>query len=294
MGRIMGPVRVRPTIVFGVFTIVFTLQQNASAQATREQDQRQADEVNRRTMFKDYIDDVKEILLDEEFEYNIVRSLLHIRVQTLTVLPNLDPRRKLSVILFLYENRLLQSNGQLRLDLRGADLNGMRFYKSSAQSCQLNYLDLPGVYAENIVFDGCLLFGAVFDDASMPGAHFHSCHLMGSTFHRSNLSQAKFNANHLYESSFASAQLTRSTIEGGIFQSVDLSNADLHQSSVSHQLLFPPIIGGLGPNIFLNTRCPDGEYSQLDTNDLIVDGQAQPKFVPSRVLPWPYFFPHST
>ncbi|CAF4197515.1 unnamed protein product, partial [Adineta steineri] len=36
-----------PTVAFGVFTIVFTLQQDASAKATREQDQQQADETNR-------------------------------------------------------------------------------------------------------------------------------------------------------------------------------------------------------------------------------------------------------
>ena len=264
-----------PTIAFGVFTIVFTLQQDASARATREQDQRQADEINRRTMFKDYIDDVKEILLDDDFEYKMERSLLHIRVQTLTVLESLDPGRKQSVIRFLYENRLLRSNESMRLDLRGANLNGIRFSKSSTTSCHLMHLYLPGVYAENIVFDGCFLYSAVFDDASMTGAHFHACNLMSATFLSTNLSQAQFDGNQLYESNFLGAQLTQSTITGGIFQSIDLTNADLYQSSVSHQLLFPPVVGGLGPNTFVNTRHPDGSYIHIDTKNLIVDGQAQ-------------------
>ncbi len=98
-----------PTVVFGVFTIVFNLQQDALAKATREQDQQQADEINRRTIFKEYIDDITALLLDRDYDANINKTFLHIRVQTLTALQYLDVQRKRDIIVFLYENRLLQS-----------------------------------------------------------------------------------------------------------------------------------------------------------------------------------------
>jgi hypothetical protein len=82
-----------PTIVFGVFTVVFTLQQDSSARATREQNQQQEDETIRRTVFKEYIGDMKDLLLNRANNQTINKTLRHIRVQTLTVLQDLDVRR---------------------------------------------------------------------------------------------------------------------------------------------------------------------------------------------------------
>ena len=273
-----------PTIVFGVFTVIFTIQQDASARAMRQQDQRQADEINRRTMFKDYIDDIRTLLLDEDFEDKVEKSLLHIRVQTLTVLKNLDASRKHDVILFLYENRLLLHGTPPTVDLRGANLNGMKFVKSSTEACRLHRLYLPGVYAENIVFDDCIIDAGVFDDASMVGTKFHSCNLMGSSFRNANLSGAELHGNHLYMTNFSGANLARSSIRGGLLLSADLSDVDLYQSDISHEILYPLVVGGLGTNIFLNTRHPNGSFININTSDLIIDGQAQSKVCISESL----------
>jgi hypothetical protein len=43
-----------PSIVFEIFTIIFTLQQNNFARMNREQDQRQADEENNRIIFQHF------------------------------------------------------------------------------------------------------------------------------------------------------------------------------------------------------------------------------------------------
>ena len=264
-----------PTIAFGVFTIVFTLQQDASARATREQDQRQVDEQNRRLTYKDYIDDVKEILLNGGFENNTERSLSQIRAQTLTALENLDPKRKRDVIRFLFQNRLLQQNRPFRVLLTGADLTGVKFTRSELQFCHFDHLYLSGIYAKSIVFEGCSLRSAVFQGASMPGAQFHSCTLVESVFRNTNLSGAKMHDNHMFKADFAAANLVQSSIKGVSFQGVDFTNADLFQSDVSDRLLYPVDHNILVPNTFLNTRFSDGSFSDIDTNDLIVGGQAQ-------------------
>jgi uncharacterized protein YjbI with pentapeptide repeats len=264
-----------PTIVFGVFTIVFSLQQDASAKATREQDQRQADEVNRRIIFKEYIDDMKEVLLDRDFRQNINTSVLHIRTQTLTVLRNLDTARKHDIILFLYENHLLRHDQTPTINLRGADLTGMKFIKSSTEACNFPFLYLPGVYAQNIIFNGCTLPAAVFNDASMTGTRFSSCNLFGSNFTNANLTKAQFRDNYLYGANFTGASLIQSSILGGIFQNVDLINVDLYQSDISNDLLYQTINVGISPSIVLNTRYPNGSFSYINSNDLILHDRAQ-------------------
>ncbi|CAF1928357.1 unnamed protein product [Rotaria magnacalcarata] len=98
-----------PTIAFGTFTVSFTLQQDVSTSTrpNREQGERKADETNRCAIFKEYIDDMKGLLLDESCEQNINKSLLQIQIQTVTLLKHLDTARKLDII-GSCQQRLLQ------------------------------------------------------------------------------------------------------------------------------------------------------------------------------------------
>ncbi|CAF1928355.1 unnamed protein product [Rotaria magnacalcarata] len=64
-------------------------------------------------------------------------------------------------------------------------------------------------------------------------------------------------------------------LKSGIFKNVNLANADLYQSDIIIQLLHPMAYDGIAPNIFLNTQHPNGTFIDMNTNDLIVDGQAQ-------------------
>ena len=258
-----------PTIVFGVFTIIFTLQQDSSAKATREQDQRQEDETNRRTIFKEYIDDMTNLLLNRADNLTINKTLRHIRVQTLTVLQNLDANRRRDVIVFLYENQLLRSDVLPHVDLHGANLNGLRFWSSSSVACLLPYLYLPGTYAEKIIFDHCSLMGAVFDNASMSSAKFIGCPLRNARFVNTDLTEAQFQGNYVYLADFSGSYLTQSSITGGTFREVDLTNADLYQSDISNELLHPFAFSILRAHTFLNTRYPNGSFSYMNRQNFI-------------------------
>ena len=118
-----------PTIAFGVFTIIFTMQQNRAANENRKQDQQQADEQSIRVTFENYINDISKLLLDLNFNRSNTEHLLHIRVKTMTVLRYVDANRKRDIVLFLYESRLLRSDmpASERLNLIGADLGELQF-----------------------------------------------------------------------------------------------------------------------------------------------------------------------
>ena len=263
-----------PPIIFGIFPIVFTMQQDASARAMREQDQRQADEINRRILFKEYIDDIKEILLNRNIDENLEKSLLYIRIQTLTVLRQLDPSRKRDLILFLYESRLLRHDQYPRIDLSGADLNGLALTKSFAHACHLPSLYLPGIYAENLILEGCYLESAIFDNASMGAARFDSCNLAYVKLSNTNLTRAQLWNNNMYSANLTGASLVQSSIRYGVFQSIDLTNADLYNSDIADSLINPLEYGGITANIVVNTRYPNGSFSIINEQDLIIDGQA--------------------
>ena len=263
-----------PTIVFGFFTLIFTIQQDSAARATREQDQRNSDELTRRTIFKEYIDDMKGLLLHENFQQRLNQSLLQIRVQTLTVLKVLDSNRKRDIVRFLYENRLIRYDLAPTIDLRGADLNGMKFIKSATESCDFAFLFLPGIYGEKMFFDGCSLLGAIFTGASMAGAQFHSSNMISVSLSMANLTHSVFEGCHLYRSNFSSALLSHSSIINGFFQKVDLTNADLYESNIAERLLFPPETNRLAINRILNTRFPNGSFSEIDKRNVIQNDQA--------------------
>jgi uncharacterized protein YjbI with pentapeptide repeats len=156
-----------PSIIFGTLTIVFSLQQNNFTKIIRAQDQNQADELNIRTIFQTYINDMTKILFRKSSNQTSNEDLLHIRVKTLTALNYLDSNRRRDIILFLYESQLLRSDIN-RLDLTGANLNDVQFLGSSNSPILLDYLYLPGIKATNLVFKWCQLNNAIFDYSFLP------------------------------------------------------------------------------------------------------------------------------
>ena len=218
---------------------------------------------------------MKELFLDKSFEQNTNKSVLQIEIQTITVLRHLDTARKKDVIDFLYQNGLIRHDRPFNIKLHEADLSGIQFRKSSRGFCSFQNISLKGIYAENMVFEDCVLFGAVFDSAHIYGATFKSCSLAYSQFSGTNLTQVNFHNNHLYKVNFKGAHLLKSSVTNGVFQDVDLTNADLFQSDIGEELLDSMNHGGLKPNIFLNTRYPNGSFSVVNTQNLVSNGQAQ-------------------
>ena len=240
------------------------MQQDKAAKATRVQDQRQADEINRQTMFKDYVEDVKQLLLHENFQQNKEKSLVHIRAQTLTVLQHLDVQRKRDVILYLYENRLIHTEEMSSTILKGANLTGVQFSKSAMGACSLQYLALSDIIGDKMTFDGCLLGSALFEDASLVGARFHACNMFQTQFLNANLTGATFHGNRLQNVLFSRSNLVLSSIQGGIFRNNTLQNVDLYQSDISDRLLNFSSIGPGSRNVVHNSRYPNGSFTSIN------------------------------
>jgi uncharacterized protein YjbI with pentapeptide repeats len=257
-------------LILGVFSVVYTIQQDSLARAYREQDQQETDKLRKQTIYDSYINDIsKNLLLG--FNTNEEKTKLHIRVKTLNALRHLDPSQKKEIILFLYENHLIRSDQpELAINLTEADLTNVHFVRL----CNLNYLYLPGVLADKIVFDRCKLKGAIFNGASMTEAKFIDSYAAGSEFFETNLTNAVFIQTNNLRINFSSAILIRSSFAGGPSpQKVNFANADLFESDLTEeQLSFRHF---LEVNTFINTRFPNGSFSDIDSSQLIMDGGAE-------------------
>ncbi|CAF1310720.1 unnamed protein product [Adineta ricciae] len=268
-----------PSVVFGVFTIVFTVQQHITGIENRKQDQKQADEQNIRSTFENYIDDISNLLLDEKFNRSNSEHLLHIRVKTLTTLRHVDINRKRDIILFLYESRLLRNDVPCneRLSLQDADLDKLTFQGSSSNPIQLDNLYLPGVYLSNAVFHWCILDYAVFDNSSMANVRFINSSISHVTFRRIYAPDAIMGDLVFHENDFTGSMLVRTSFVGGTDwkEEVDLTNTDLLDSRGNHGQLINWNSVPENVLILVNARLPNGSFHQINSTELISDGGAE-------------------
>ncbi|CAF3981239.1 unnamed protein product [Rotaria magnacalcarata] len=268
-----------PTLVFGVFTTVFALQQNQAARENRKQDQLQAEEKNIRSSFENFIDDISALLLDRKFNRSNPEHLLHIRIKAMIVLGNVDANRKVAIIWFLYESHLLRADRPVneRLHLNGTDLSNLQFIGRPTSLHSLFYLYLPGVYASNITFQWCNLVGAVFNDAVMPNAKILHSLIYNTSFHQIYAPGLILGDLVLYGNNFHGAILHRAEFASGIdiFGEVDLTNSDLLHSFRAQQLVSDANIFAYRSVNYRNARLSDGSFGPIDESNLVINGGAE-------------------
>jgi hypothetical protein len=126
-----------------------------------------------------------------------------IRPMTLTVLRQIDPPRKVLLIKYLYESKMLRTDfGDLRVDLTDADLNGIQL-----NQIQMRNLSLSGSSMINASFISTDLIRA-----DLTNSLFINTDLSEVNFYRTCLIHSQFNNSMLLYSDMALADLTRSII----------------------------------------------------------------------------------
>ncbi|CAF4020713.1 unnamed protein product, partial [Rotaria sordida] len=145
-------------INIGIFTLVTTLQNRHIASEEREQDQNQAQDQQRETVFVNYINDIARYRDKNSGSLNNnSNKLLYTRTKTLTALRKLDIVRKKHILLFLKESSLLSNDTQSLWF--GADFNRIkidgndcRFSNATFWGVQFQYASLTNCQFENVIF----------------------------------------------------------------------------------------------------------------------------------------------
>ena len=213
-----------------------------------------------------YIDRMSELLLKDKlskFSTDEVRNVAKSR--TLSVLRELDPKRKGSVLLFLKDSGLIEREAVIDLcgadlrgaimsfanlsktnlsgaDLRGADLRGTDLNKSFLGETNLSNADLSGailiaadLFEANL--SGANLNQTRMNKANLNGADLRNCRLNEADLREADLSSVNLNVGDLVGANLRGAKLGGAKLLGADLREADLSQADLSGTQITEDEL---------------------------------------------------------
>jgi hypothetical protein len=187
------------TSILGIFTIIYTIQQNVIADGYVKHNLIAAQILHEQSIYDGYINDVSKGLLGLD---QMIRSKnknweqlkQQIRVKTLNALPQVNLNQRKKILFFLYDNELIRSYPFSDLiSLSGADFSNLLFADAL---CYLVNLSLKNVFADHIQFHGCNLEYADFSGSRMVGAKFINTRMGSAKFIEANLTDAVFHQSN--------------------------------------------------------------------------------------------------
>jgi uncharacterized protein YjbI with pentapeptide repeats len=208
----------------------------------------------RSALLQTYIDKMSELLLGEKLRESEGSDELHkiARVRTLTVLAQLDGKRKGSVLQFLYEAGLINNDNKVidltGADLTGADLSNARLVKvdlsgTNLSSANLNYANLREASLQGANLREAFLHKAILEEANLnkadltwaisDEAYFGRADLRGADLHGAHLSNA-----YLTDADLSSASLDRADLRSSFLNQANLTKVSLKDADLSGARLF--------------------------------------------------------
>jgi len=217
-------------IVLAAAGFWFTAQQNENQRAIEDQraeaEQKLAEQRAQDEALQAYLDQMSHLMLEKNLpdseEGSPVRVLAQAR--TLTVLERLDSHRKLTVIRFLYQSKLIVNERPV-LSLHAADLTG------------INFNNVPGIMANlpNGNFDGAYLTESQLKESILTHAYMRDTNLVGAQlqatdFEHADLSQAQLGSTTGFRSQLEPLQNVKAAdLSGANLTHATLTNAFLHK-----------------------------------------------------------------
>src|SRR5215204_2909616 len=175
------------------------------AQRDAEQKQEIEDQQRQETLIQTYFDDVGELLLNKEQPLREAQPTDDVSIlagaKTLSVLEELDPRRKKSVMHFLLDARLIQKDAPIiklaRADLSDIDLSGANLSGANLSGAKLDTAYLSGANLSKVRLNGASLLIVSLRDTDLSGADLSGANLSGALLTSATLSDTKLNAADL-------------------------------------------------------------------------------------------------
>ena len=115
------------TLILGVFSVVYTIQQDHLARIYREQDQYDNTQIRQQMIYDSYMDQMSQLFLSKT-NLTSVDTKLHLRIKTLNTLRYVSLHQQYEIILFLYQITVLRADHMdLLIDLSEAQLDSVSF-----------------------------------------------------------------------------------------------------------------------------------------------------------------------
>jgi uncharacterized protein YjbI with pentapeptide repeats len=222
--------------VLAIGAVLLNLANSRTEQKIAEKrylnDQNIAQDNQREMLLQSYLDRMTELLLKENLRKSLadeeVRKIA--RVRTLTVMRQLDTRRKNYVLSFLRDASLVANEkNESIVDLSSADWSG-----ENLEGVDLSNLDLTGSNFSKANLVRADLRKSKLENANLKGANLESANLWGISFRHVRIENTSFISAILYDADFSKKMI---------------SNCDFSQAHLCH---WGPGSAKFGQNHFKN------------------------------------------
>lgn len=233
-------------LVIAVGGATLTISENRTAQRLQDQRDKAARELEEQraldVRLQEYLTAMTELLLEKNLRKSKpedeVRSVA--RARTLTVLGRLDGTRKVAVVKFLHEAKLLGETNTIALggaDLRGVNLNwdalpGANLAGANLAGANLATANLAGTNLEGANLDRANLEGANLEGASLREAILRDANMQGAFLKQANLRRAFLEGANLQGAYLYGTVLREADLHKVVLRGAQLVDADLLQSSL--------------------------------------------------------------
>jgi uncharacterized protein YjbI with pentapeptide repeats len=230
-------------IVLASATLGFGWWQANLANQQHLQDQASALDQQQATILQTYIDNIQDLLLNHHLLNSSPRSDVAIlaRARTLTALQGLDPKRKGTLVQFIYEAKLIgffnpgtdATKDIIEppiIELNRADLSGADLFAANLSEANLSTATL---FAANL--REAILIHANLNDADLVIADLSGAHLSGASFRYAYLSGA-----HLTGADLRDANLFDAYLRGADLSTTNLTQQQLDQVLSCKDATLPP------------------------------------------------------
>jgi uncharacterized protein YjbI with pentapeptide repeats len=223
-------------LAVGGYLFNYTTSKNErAATAQRAQSERDIALDNQREVaLQAYIDKMSELLLEKQLRESTEHEVRNIaRIQTLTILPRLDAQRKRSVLQFLFEAGLIDTDKKRIVDLSGADLSGadlsgIFLVTNDPTTATMSGANLRGANLRRASLKEAVLLGANLSGANLSDVDLSRAVLSEANLRRANLSNADLSDADLGRTALSDAKLN-----GANLCRADLSGANLHRADLT-------------------------------------------------------------
>ncbi len=214
-------------LVLTLLTIGFSVVQNAHSEQLAQDQQQQ-------TTLENYVDQMSDLLLSKNIGVNLYNSKSTdqvrrvARARTLIALSRLDPERKQSVVLFLYQADLITWHHWPNMP--GSQFPVVNLTHADLTSADLSTLSLTNADLEWVLLNNANLSGTSLDlsdlnKADLSAADLSTAYLSGTSLYMANLQGANLSAAHL--------QIYKYNLPLGAYRDTNLSWANLSEANLS-------------------------------------------------------------
>jgi uncharacterized protein YjbI with pentapeptide repeats len=228
-------------LAIGGYLFNYTASRN-EREATKQRDQTERDIASDNqceAALQAYIDKISELLLEKHLRESKpadeVRTIA--RVRTLTTLARLDQIRKGSIVQFLHESQLIDSDNTI-VTLEGANLSEINLSGANLSEINLSKANLSGAN-----LSGANLIEANLIEANLSGANLYRATLDGTNLYKADLSSADLSSARLNGANLHSAVLIGSDLGSTNLKRADLRGADLRGAILDIGNPKGPILG---------------------------------------------------